>query len=104
MSRELKTLEIRVNGYIAHVESYDGNICFRKGTLESHLIESIQSLHDVIRAEDFSRNDGKRPDVCPACSAEIEEAGKKELPPYRDWECTFCSMNGHDGRFNLKDK
>ena len=76
---------------------------FDKEALQQHLDTSIQHLHDVIKEEDFARNDGKRPDKCPGCKSRVVEAGKKELPPYRDWDCTFCGLNGYDGRYNVKD-
>ncbi len=102
--RRLHEIQITINGAdVVHTATFDGKLAFVKDDMELHLHDAVELIYESIREYDFARLDGKRPEKCPICKQATQEAGKKELPPYRDWDCTLCSMNGYDGKFNVKE-
>ena len=102
--KRLHEIQIIINGgLIVHTVNYAGDLSFHEDEVdENYLEEAVDVLFNAVKDIDFSRLEGKRPAKCPLCQEATKEAGRKELPPYRDWDCTLCSMNGHDGRFSVK--
>ncbi len=101
---ELKEIQIIINGgEMIHTAKYKGTLHVHKHELDDGVfIEAIEVVHQAIKEIDHGRLGGKRPEKCLICGSLTKEAGRQDLPPYMDWECSLCSMNGYDGRFRAK--